>query len=61
MTMGMDETCDTIASNTVSYTLDILLSSSPLVIKADNFAPEKIPCSTFYLCVLALKWRKARM
>ena len=48
MAMGMDESCDTIAFNTVSYTLDILLSSSPLVIKADNFAPKKIPCSTFY-------------
>lgn len=48
MTMGMDESRDTIAFDTVSYTLGILLSSSPLVIKADNFAPKKIPCSKFY-------------
>jgi hypothetical protein len=61
MAMGMDESCDTIAFNTVSYTLDILLSSSPLVTKAGNFAPKKSPCLKFYLCVLALKWRKARM
>ena len=48
MAMGMDESCDAIAFNAALYTLDILLSSSPLVIKADNFAPKKIPCSTFY-------------
>jgi len=43
MAMGMDKSCDTTAFNAVSYTLDIILSSSPLVIKADNFASKKDP------------------
>lgn len=59
MTMGTKGSCDNISFKVASYTLDILHSSPPSIMKVNDYMTKKVTRSVFCVCVLDSRWHAA--